>query len=98
MKATSIKGSSPEQIHSELQQSMTDGFKPTLAILLISKKQTAMPKRSGLLAACPCFHSSFSTRVRLRRNKSIIAQMQLGSKKLHTAINHVLFKIPVACK
>jgi len=39
MKAKSIKGNSPEEIKSALQQSMADGFKPTLAIVFISIKQ-----------------------------------------------------------
>jgi hypothetical protein len=39
MKAKSIKGSSAEEIQSALQQSMADGFKPTLAIVFISIKQ-----------------------------------------------------------
>lgn len=39
MKAKTIKGSSPEEIQSELKQSMADGFKPTLAIVFISIKQ-----------------------------------------------------------
>ena len=39
MKAKSIKGKSPEEIQSALQQSMADGFKPTLAIVFISIKQ-----------------------------------------------------------
>jgi hypothetical protein len=39
MKAKSIKGKSPEEIQSALQQSMTDGFKPILAIVFISIKQ-----------------------------------------------------------
>ncbi|MBS1931093.1 MAG: hypothetical protein JST72_08405, partial [Bacteroidetes bacterium] len=39
MKAKSIKGKSPEEINSALQQSMTDGFKPTLAIVFMSMKQ-----------------------------------------------------------
>ena len=39
MKAKSIKGSSPEEIQSALQQSMADGFKPTLALVFISIKQ-----------------------------------------------------------
>jgi hypothetical protein len=39
MKAKSIKGKSPEEIRSALQQSMADGFKPTLAIVFISIKQ-----------------------------------------------------------
>ncbi len=39
MKARSIKGRSPEEIKSALQQSMADGFKPTLAITFISVKQ-----------------------------------------------------------
>ena len=39
MKAKSIKGKSPEEIQSELKQSMADGFKPTLAIVFISIKQ-----------------------------------------------------------
>lgn len=39
MKAKSIKGKSAEEIRSALQQSMADGFKPTLAIGFISIKQ-----------------------------------------------------------
>ena len=39
MKAKSIKGKSPDEIQSALQQSMADGFKPTLAIVFISIKQ-----------------------------------------------------------
>lgn len=39
MKAKSIKGISPEEIKSALQQSMADGFSPTLAIAFVSIKQ-----------------------------------------------------------
>src|ERR1700761_4260575 len=39
MKAKSINGNSPEEIHSALKQSMNDNFKPTLAIVFISVKQ-----------------------------------------------------------
>ena len=39
MKAKSIKGKSPEEIQSALQQSMADGFRPTLALVFISIKQ-----------------------------------------------------------
>lgn len=39
MKAKSIKGNSPEEIQSALQQSMADGFKPTLAIVFLSLNQ-----------------------------------------------------------
>jgi hypothetical protein len=39
MKAKSIKGSSPEDIKKSLEQSMSDGFKPTLAIVFLSVKQ-----------------------------------------------------------
>ena len=39
MKAKSIKGKSTEEIQSAVQQSMADGFKPTLAICFISKSQ-----------------------------------------------------------
>ncbi|MBL7743068.1 MAG: FIST C-terminal domain-containing protein [Chitinophagaceae bacterium] len=42
MKAKSIKGKSTEEIQSTLKQSMTDGFKPTLAICFISKSQDRM--------------------------------------------------------
>jgi len=37
MKAKSIKGKSTEEVKSKLEQSMTDGFQPTLAICFISK-------------------------------------------------------------
>jgi hypothetical protein len=39
MKAKSIKGKSTEEIQSALQQSMADGFTPTLAVCFISKSQ-----------------------------------------------------------
>src|SRR6187399_426519 len=39
MKAKSIRGSSAEEIDSALQQSMADGFKPTLAMVFLSIKQ-----------------------------------------------------------
>ena len=39
MKAKSIKGKSPEEIKSALHESMSDGFKPTLAIVFLSVKQ-----------------------------------------------------------
>ncbi len=39
MKAKSIKGKSTEEIQTALQQSMTDGFIPTLAVVFISIKQ-----------------------------------------------------------
>ncbi len=39
MKAKSIKGNSPVGIQSALEQSMADGFKPTLAIVFLSIKQ-----------------------------------------------------------
>ena len=39
MKAKSIKGKSPEEIQSALQQSIADNFKPTLAIVFLSIKQ-----------------------------------------------------------
>jgi hypothetical protein len=39
MKAKSIKGTSPSEIRTALEQSMADGFKPTLAIVFISIKQ-----------------------------------------------------------
>ena len=39
MQAKSIKGQSPEEIKDVLQQSITDSFKPTLAIVFLSVKQ-----------------------------------------------------------
>lgn len=39
MKAKSIKGNSPGEIKSALSESISDGFKPTLAIVFISIKQ-----------------------------------------------------------
>jgi len=39
MKAKSIKGKSPKEIHSVLQESMKDGFSPTLAIVFLSVSQ-----------------------------------------------------------
>ena len=39
MKAKSIKGNSLEEIKNALAESMTDGFKPTLAVVFISMKQ-----------------------------------------------------------
>ncbi len=40
MKAKSIKGKSPEEIKSALEQSMADGFSPTLAIVFLSVSQS----------------------------------------------------------
>ncbi len=39
MKAKSIKGKSAEEIKTSLQQSMADGFAPTMAIVFLSIKQ-----------------------------------------------------------
>jgi hypothetical protein len=39
MKAKSIKGNSPEEIKTALEQSMADGYQPTLAVVFISIKQ-----------------------------------------------------------
>ncbi len=39
MKARSIKGKSTEEIKNSLEQTMSDGFKPTLAIVFLSIKQ-----------------------------------------------------------
>ncbi len=39
MNAKSIKGKSPEEMQKALQQSMADGFKPTLAIVFLSVSQ-----------------------------------------------------------
>jgi hypothetical protein len=39
MKAKSIKGNSTEEIRTALDQSMADGFQPTLAIAFVSVKQ-----------------------------------------------------------
>jgi len=39
MKAKSIKGNSPQEIKSALQQSMADSFQPTLAIVFLSVRQ-----------------------------------------------------------
>lgn len=39
MKAKSIKGRSTEEIQAALEQSMADGFKPTLAVCFVSKTQ-----------------------------------------------------------
>jgi len=50
MQAKSIKGKSPEEIRSALEQSITDGFRPTLAIVFISIKQDRK-------AICELLHS-----------------------------------------
>jgi len=39
MKAKSIKGTSAEEIKTALQQSMSDGYQPTLAFVFLSVKQ-----------------------------------------------------------
>jgi hypothetical protein len=39
MKAKSIKGNSPEEIHAAMHKALADGFRPTLAIVFISIKQ-----------------------------------------------------------
>jgi len=38
MKAKSIKGKSTEEIKTALEQSIADGFKPTLAVVFLSVK------------------------------------------------------------
>jgi len=53
MKAKSIKGNSPEEIQASLEINMTDGFKPTLAIVFLSMKQdrdaiTAVLDKEGI--------------------------------------------------
>ena len=40
MKAKSIKGNTPSEIKTELEQSMADGFTPTLAIVFIRVNKT----------------------------------------------------------
>ena len=52
MKAKSIHGNSPEEVRLALEQSVSDGFTPTLAIVFISIKQDreavcAMLDRNG---------------------------------------------------
>lgn len=39
MKAKTIKGNSPEEIEAQLEKSMAEGYKPTLAVIFISVKQ-----------------------------------------------------------
>ena len=39
MKAKSIKGNTPKEIQTALQESMVDGFNPTLAIIFLSVDQ-----------------------------------------------------------
>ncbi len=46
MIAKSIKGKSPAEIQITLQESLADGFKPTLAIILLSNVEDAEPLRS----------------------------------------------------
>ena len=48
MKAKSMKGRSPEEIRSALQQSMADGFKPTLAVVF-------MPDERDVSSVCELF-------------------------------------------
>jgi hypothetical protein len=45
MKAKSITGNSTEEIKTALAENTKDGFKPTLAIILLSKKEDAEPIR-----------------------------------------------------
>ena len=49
MQAKSIKGKSPEEIRTALQEAMSDGYSPTLAIVFISIKQDRK-------AACDLLH------------------------------------------
>ena len=48
MKAKSIKGKTSEEITTALQESMLDGFNPTLAIVFLSISQD----REGVLSSC----------------------------------------------
>ena len=46
MKAKSIQGKTPEEIRAALQLSVADGFKPTLAIIILSNHEAAEELRS----------------------------------------------------
>jgi hypothetical protein len=46
MRAKSIRAKSPQEIHKELDESKSDGFKPTLAIIIISNIENAEQLRS----------------------------------------------------
>jgi hypothetical protein len=46
MKAKSIKGKTPSEIQKKLDESINNGFKPTLAIIMISNKEDAEELRS----------------------------------------------------
>ena len=65
MNAKSIKGTSPDEIKSALQQSITDGFKPTLAIVFLSPKQdrdsiTALLDKAGIAVFGVTTHGEFT--------------------------------------
>lgn len=49
MKAKSIKGKTPEEIQSALKKSMSDGFKPTLAIAFVSVQFSRAPLKQIML-------------------------------------------------
>jgi hypothetical protein len=51
MKAKSINGKSTAEIQSALKQSMSDGFKPTLAVVFISSKQNRSDMRKVMTDA-----------------------------------------------
>ena len=59
MRAQSISGKSPREIGSALQQSITDGFYPSLAIVFIAIKQDRKAicnvlQKDGILGATCC--------------------------------------------
>ncbi len=46
MKAKTIKGKSPAEIQAALDESQQDGFKPALAIIILTNVEDAEPVRS----------------------------------------------------
>ena len=88
MKAKSIKGKSAEEINVALQQSLDDGFKPTLAVVFLSIKQDRdavcnILDKEGITIFGATTHGEF---VDEELNKESIAILLLDMKKEYFSI------------
>ncbi len=108
MKAKSINGNSPEEIKSKLSESMSDGFKPTLAVVFISIKQNRnavceilQNKGIDIIGATSCGefingHESEGEIVMIlldiNRNDYSILFEDIGERSLEDATNHMVQK------
>ena len=94
MKAKSIKGTSTEEIKSALEQSMADGFKPTLAIVFmsVSQNRSAISKileEAGIAIFGSTTHGEF---IDEEIEKGSVVMLLLDIKKEHFSIHSAEFQ------